>query len=88
MRVLVFGGTGFVGLNIAAALLARGHAVTLFDRADLPPDARKEFAVHGDRLTIVQGDVTDVQAVEAVIASGSRRHCPGSGDHRRTGARG
>ncbi len=68
MRILVFGGTGFVGLNIAAALLARGHAVTLFDRADLPPGARKEFAVHSDRLTIVQGDVTDVQAVEAVIA--------------------
>ena len=39
MRILVFGGTGFVGLNIAAALLSRGHAVTLFDRAGLPPDA-------------------------------------------------
>jgi nucleoside-diphosphate-sugar epimerase len=33
MKILIFGGTGFVGLNIAAALLARGHAVTLFDRA-------------------------------------------------------
>ena len=44
MKILVFGGTGFVGLNIAAALLARGHAVTLFDRAGLPPDARKDFA--------------------------------------------
>ena len=70
MRILVFGGTGFVGLNIAAALLSRGHAVTLFDRAGLPPDARKEFALHGDRLTAIQGDVTDSQAVEAVIASG------------------
>jgi len=28
MRILVFGGTGFVGLNIAAVLLVRGHAVT------------------------------------------------------------
>ena len=45
MKILVFGGAGFVGLNIAAALLARGHAVTLFDRAGLPPDARKDFAV-------------------------------------------
>ena len=35
MRILVFGGTGFVGLNIAAALLSRGHAVTLFDRAGI-----------------------------------------------------
>jgi nucleoside-diphosphate-sugar epimerase len=32
MRILVFGGTGFVGLNTASALLARGHKVTLFDR--------------------------------------------------------
>jgi UDP-glucose 4-epimerase len=70
MRILVFGGTGFVGLNIAAALLARGHAVTLFDRAGLPPGASSEFAVHGDRLAVVQGDVTDVQAVETVIARG------------------
>jgi UDP-glucose 4-epimerase len=70
MRILVFGGTGFVGLNIAAILLARGHVVTLFDRAGLPPDAGREFAPYGDRLTVVQGDVTDVQAVEAVIATG------------------
>src|SRR4029453_12114706 len=70
MRILVFGGTGFVGLNIAAALLARGHAVTLFDRAGLPPGARRDFATHGDQLTAIQGDVTDSQSVEAVIAAG------------------
>jgi len=70
MRVLVFGGTGFVGLNIAAALLARGHAVTLFDRAGLPPAAQEVFAQHADRLTAIQGDVTDRQAVEDVIGRG------------------
>jgi len=70
MRILIFGGTGFVGLNIAAALLARGHAVTLFDRAGLPPAAEKEFAQYADRLTAIQGDVTDRQAVEAAIAAG------------------
>ncbi|WOH68588.1 NAD(P)-dependent oxidoreductase [Bradyrhizobium sp. BWA-3-5] len=70
MRILVFGGTGFVGLNIAAALLARGHAVTLFDRAGVPPEAGSDFAVFGNRLTAIQSDVTDNQAVEAVIASG------------------
>jgi UDP-glucose 4-epimerase len=70
MRILVFGGTGFVGLNIAAALLARDHAVTLFDRAGLSPDARKDFALHDDRLTAIQGDVRDSQAVEEAIATG------------------
>jgi UDP-glucose 4-epimerase len=70
MRILIFGGAGFVGINIAAVLLARGHAVTLFDRAGLAPDARKDFASCGDRLTAIQGDVTDRQTVEAVIATG------------------
>lgn len=70
MKVLVFGGAGFVGLNIAAALLARGHAVTLFDRAGLPPGATKDFAGYGDRLTAVQGDVRDGQAVQAAVTAG------------------
>jgi UDP-glucose 4-epimerase len=70
MRILVFGGTGFVGLNIAAALLVRGHAVTLFDRAGLPPEAQKDFASHGDRLMAIRGDVTDSQAVGKVMATG------------------
>jgi UDP-glucose 4-epimerase len=70
MRILVFGGTGFVGLNIAAALLARGHAVTVFDRAGLPPDARRDFASHGNRLTVIEGDVTDSETVEGAIAAG------------------
>jgi UDP-glucose 4-epimerase len=70
MRILVFGGTGFVGLNIAAALLARSHAVTLFDRAGLPPAAGHILADGAGRLTIVQGDITNRQAVEDVIAGG------------------
>ena len=70
MRILFFGGNGFVGLNIATALLARGHAVTLFDRVGLPPAAEKDFACYADRLTTIQGDITDRQAVETVIAAG------------------
>lgn len=70
MRILVFGGAGFVGLNIVAALLARGHAVTIFDRAGLPSAAQTSFAPHADRFTTVRGDVTDRQAVEDVIVAG------------------
>jgi UDP-glucose 4-epimerase len=70
MRILIFGGTGFVGLNIAAALLERGHVVTLFDRAGLPPAAQRAFARLADRLTTVQGDVTDRQRVEELIGNG------------------
>ena len=70
MSILVFGGTGFVGLNIAATLLARGHAVTLFDRAGLPPAAARDFAAHADQLTVIQGDITDQNGVEQAIAAG------------------
>jgi len=68
VKILIFGGTGFVGINIAAALLGRGHGVTLFDRADLPRAARQVFAGYGDLLKLVQGDVTEPLAVEKIIA--------------------
>jgi UDP-glucose 4-epimerase len=70
LKILIFGGTGFVGINIAAALLARGHEVTLFDRADLPRAAQQVFASYGDNLTVVPGDVTEPHSVESVIAGG------------------
>ena len=70
MKVLIFGGAGFVGLNIAAALLARRYRVTLFDRSELPRAAQQDFAGHGDALTVVQGDVTKTQEIERVIAGG------------------
>jgi UDP-glucose 4-epimerase len=70
VKILIFGGTGFVGLNIAAALLARGHAVTLFDRASLPVAAQQDFASFAKALTVVSGDVTDRQAVIDLVAEG------------------
>jgi len=71
MQVTIVGGAGFVGLNIARHLLDRGEAVTLFDRAELPPAARKAFASHEKRLRVLQGDVTDRAAVEAAIGAGT-----------------
>ncbi|WP_371420607.1 NAD-dependent epimerase/dehydratase family protein [Tardiphaga sp.] len=70
MKILVFGGTGFVGLNIAEALLEHGHTVALFDRAGLPPAAQRAFADHGDRLSVIVGDVLDRTLIDGVIATG------------------
>ena len=70
MKILVFGGTGFVGLNIAEALLKRGHVVTLFDRSGLPPAAQRAFADYGDRLSVIIGDVLDRTLIDSVIAAG------------------
>jgi UDP-glucose 4-epimerase len=68
LKILIFGGTGFVGLNIAAGLLSRGHGVTLFDRMGLSPVARQGFENHAGALRVIEGDVTDRRAVEHVIA--------------------
>ena len=52
MRMLVLGGTSFVGRHIVEAALAAGHEVTLFNRGKTNPDL---FAGcdhrHGDRQT-------------------------------------
>jgi len=71
MKVTIVGGAGFVGLNIAQYLLARGDEVTLFDCADLPVAARRDFAPHGERLRVLRGDAVDRAAVEAAIEAGT-----------------
>ena len=38
MRLLILGGTAFVGRHLVEAALARGHAVTLFNRGMRNPE--------------------------------------------------
>lgn len=62
-RVLVTGGSGFVGANLVTTLLDRGYSVRSFDRAPspLPPHTQ---------LQVLQGDITDravcAQAVDGI----------------------
>lgn len=62
-RVLVTGGSGFVGANLVTTLLDRGYQVRSFDRAPspLPPHPQ---------LQVLQGDITDTavcaQAVDGI----------------------
>ena len=67
MRTLIFGGVGFVGLNIADRLLSEGESVVLFDRLPLPDAAVAAFAQLPGSLDIVQGDVTDMEAVTCAL---------------------
>lgn len=64
MRVVVAGGTGFVGLNIAAAFHGAGHEVVLFDRSAPPP----LFTLP---IRFEQGDVRDPQAVVRAMSAGT-----------------
>jgi CDP-paratose 2-epimerase len=65
---LITGGAGFVGSNLANALLAAGHAVTIFDSLVRPGTEqnlqwlRQE---HPETLTFIMADVRDADAVEA-----------------------
>lgn len=60
-RVLVTGGSGFVGANLVTTLLDRGAHVRSFDRAPSPLPAH-------DRLEVVVGDITDADQVAAAVA--------------------
>ncbi len=60
-RVLVTGGSGFVGANLVTELLNRGHDVRSFDRAPSPLPAHP-------RLTVIEGDICDSDDVAAAVA--------------------
>lgn len=60
-RVLVTGGSGFVGANLVTELLKRGHDVRSFDRAPSP------LAAH-PRLEVLEGDICDEETVAAAVA--------------------
>jgi 2'-hydroxyisoflavone reductase len=90
MRLLILGGTIFLGRHVAAAALARGHEVTLFHRGrhgnDLFPEAEH---LHGDRggdLSALEGrrfdaavdtsgyQPADVAASSALLAAAGVEH--------------
>ncbi len=66
MRVLVTGGLGFIGCNVANRLLRDGHEVILFDnarRAGVLENLEWLRGHHGHRVNWSNADVRDVAAV-------------------------
>ncbi len=63
MRTLVTGGAGFIGSNLADALLAQGHEVCVLD--DLAT-GRRENVPSG--ATFVEGSITDPDRLDAAVA--------------------
>jgi nucleoside-diphosphate-sugar epimerase len=67
-KILILGGTGFLGPPVVERALQRGHTVTLFNRgktrADLFPDVEK---IHGDRERGDLGGLTNDRRWDLVI---------------------
>ena len=63
MRCIIIGGGGFIGSHVAEALLAEGHQVTVFDRAETPNlNLLKE---RGASLSI--GDFSNSEDLESAL---------------------
>lgn len=67
-KVLITGGAGFIGSNVAQALTERGNEVTVLD-AMLPLYGGNEFNLEGirDRLEFVKGDVREKELVDRLV---------------------
>ena len=70
MTVLVTGGAGFIGTNVAHALLAAGEPVRILDdlsRIGVERNVRWLESQHGARLELVIADVRDPSAVARAL---------------------
>lgn len=72
MKVLITGGSGFVGLALTEKLLADGAEVCLFSAAAPPAALADRLAC--DRLRVVTGDVRSADAVDSALALSGATH--------------
>jgi CDP-paratose 2-epimerase len=73
-RVLVTGGAGFIGSNLAHRLAGEGHEVTVLDTLARPGvEANIAWLLegHGDRIRHIKADIRDREAVEAAVHGAS-----------------
>lgn len=66
--VLITGGLGFIGSNLARRLLDLGAAITLFDNAD-PESGANPFNVADiqDRVQIIEADINDENKLKSAV---------------------
>ena len=87
MRVLVLGGTRFLGRAVAESALARGHELTLFNRGETNPELFPEAErLRGDRrgdLSVLEGrtwdTVIDSSGYVPAVVRASAERVQGSG---------
>lgn len=70
MRILLTGGTGYIGSHTALAVLDAGHEPILFDNFSnsIPDVADRLATISGRSLVTIAGDIRDLPLVRAVLA--------------------
>lgn len=70
VRILLTGGTGYIGSHTALAVLDAGHVPVLFDNFSnsSPLVAEKLAAIAGQRVECIAGDMRDLALVQSVLA--------------------
>lgn len=74
MRILITGGAGFVGLNLAESLLAGGHDVVLFDRREPPAQFMRSIGSAAERVRAEVGDVCHADDIYRLFGKGDITH--------------
>lgn len=75
LPILITGGAGFIGSNVAIRLLEEGHTVILYDnlsRAGSEGNFREISDTYGCQVRLIEADVLDEQRLEAAVAGCSR----------------
>ena len=67
MKLVIFGSTGKIGIEVVKQALAREHDVTAFLRDPARLTLKNEMASGKDRLRIVSGDVFDASSVKEAV---------------------
>lgn len=73
--VLITGGAGFIGTNLATRLIESGRRIVLFDnlsRAGVEANAHWLWHRFGDRVSIEIGDVRDADRVRGLVKEASQ----------------
>jgi CDP-paratose 2-epimerase len=73
--VLITGGAGFIGCNLAQRLLCEGRRVVLYDslaRGGVQANARWLTQQHGTRVALVVGDTRDGSLLRELVSQASR----------------
>ena len=72
MRLLVLGGTSFVGRAVVVEALRRGHQVTTFNRGHTMPDVLGVHVLRGDRSSVEGLGILTGRRFDAVIDPGGQ----------------